>query len=382
MTLKLSRDEHAKALHIQLMTYYRERILDGRLPVGTRLPTEMELAQEHQISRDTVRQALSLLVSEGLLERVQGRGTFVRLPSLPQTNVVQPEYKRIGVILNRPPTAQLNMEILIGVEQAAKSHGYLVSFTYAEEDQQQLARDISRLRADNVQGLVIFPASDTTYDESIWTLHAAQYPFVLIDRYFPDLACDYVGPDNFGGALRATEHLLILGYTRIGFAQTHVETRRTTSVHDRWRGYCEALEKYHIPYNESLIPPNTPLSHAEAIAYYTHLLSRPDRPDAIFAVNDMTALDIYDIAQQVGLRIPDDLAVVGFDNLSFAAHLHPALTTIAYPLTDAGLRAGNLLISRIEGLSGPVKHLELPANLIVRESCSARLRIRKNVSAM
>lgn len=382
LAFKLNKKENAEALHIQLTTYFRERILDGRLAIGTRLPTELELAQEYQISRDTVRQALAALVQEGLLERIQGRGTFVRQFSSTQTPE-QPQpgtEKRIGVVLNRPPAAQLNVDLLIGIEQAAKSHGYHISFTYAEESQEQQERDITRLRADKVQGFVVFPVSNTTHDKTIQQLLADQLPVVLIDRYFSELTTDYVGPDNIGGGYRVTEHLLILGHTRIGMALSCEETLATTSVYERWRGYRDALEKYGIPYDETLTTPMEPLPASQADSYYTDLLLRPDRPGAIFAVNDVVALEIIKLARKHNVRIPEDIALIGFDNLSFAEHVSPALTTIAHPLMEIGLRAGNLLISRIEGLTGPPKHIGLPTNLIVRESCGAQLRIRKSAS--
>lgn len=391
MTLKLNKTENALSLHQQLTNYFREHILSGHLTEGTRLPTELELAAEHQISRDTIRKALSQLVEEGLLERIQGRGTFVHHSiggtfvnrSIVGTTLGAPSAfdKRIAIILNRPPTAQLNMNILISVEQALKLSGYHVSFTYAEEDQAQQARDIARFRADHVKGLIIFPVSDTAYDEAIWQLQEEHFPLVLIDRYYPDLRVDYVGPDNVNGGFRATEHLLILGHQRIGFCHTHIETLHTTSVHDRWEGYRKALEEYGIGYDESLIVPNKLVSKADALKSYVELLQRPDRPSAIFAVNDLVALDILQAARLCNLRVPEDVALVGFDNLSFASHIHPPLTTVAQPLVDIGLRAGNLLINRIERQAGPPKHIELPTHLIVRESCGARQRVQFNIQA-
>jgi DNA-binding LacI/PurR family transcriptional regulator len=292
------------------------------------------------------------------------------------------DQKRIGVVLNRPPSAQLNMDILIGIEQAAKSHGYHVSFTYAEENQEQQARDIRRLREDHILGLVIFPVTNTTYDESIWHLHDEHFPFVLIDRYFPDLLTDYVGPDNFGGGYRATEHLLILGHSRIAFVSSYTETLTTTSVRDRWKGYCAALKHYGIPYDASLLVPETIMGEEDLRDYYLTLLRKPDRPTAIFAVNDMTALGMLDLAAECGLRVPEDLALVGFDNLSLTAHVTPALTTIFHPAMDVGFKVGTQLINRIEGQSGPPRRIELPTTLIVRASCGAQLRIKKGGASL
>ena len=404
MIAKLSKKERTKILHFQLMTYFRERILDGRLSAGARLPTDGELAAQYQISRDSVRQALALLANEGLIDRVQGRGTFVSQPASNGSTVTQLKQKQIGLVLNRTLRTQVNMNLLVGVEQAAKSHGYSVSFTYAEGNQEQQARDIARLRANQVLGMIIYLTGDSTHDASIQQLQADHVPIVLIDRYFPGLAIDYVGLDNVGGGYRATEHLLILGHRRIGFIFSYEETLQTTSVYERWQGYCKALQKYGVPYDEILVAPDcNPCYQAEwpigSVPYDetpvvpdfrqlqtgTHeglveFLERPDRPSAIFAVNDYVALDIMQAAKAIHLRIPEDLAVVGFDDTEFAAHVNPPLTTIRQPFIDIGLRAGTLLISRIEGIVGVPKHIELSTNLIIRESCGAQLHVKKILS--
>src|SRR5258707_7716386 len=362
------------------MTYYRERILDGRLSAGTRLPTDEELAALYQISRDSVRQALALLANEGLIDRVQGRGTFVSQPASNGSTVTQLKQKQIGLVLNRTLRTQVNMNLLVGVEQAAKSHGYSVSFTYAEGNQEQQARDIARLRANQVLGMIIYLTGDSTHDASIQQLQADHVPIVLIDRYFPGLAIDYVGLDNVCGGYPATEHLLILGHRRIGFIFSYEETLQTTSVYERWQGYCKALQKYEVPYDETLVVPDFRQLQMGTHEGLVEFLKRPDRPGGIFAVNDYVALDVLQAAKAIHLRIPEDLAVAGFDDMEFAARVNPPLTTVVQQFIDIGLRAGTLLISRIEGNVGAPKHIELPTNLIIRESCGAQLHVKKILS--
>jgi GntR family transcriptional regulator, arabinose operon transcriptional repressor len=171
---RLDKSENGTTLYIQLVNHFRKMIQNGTLAPGARLPTELELAQEHEISRNTVRQAMSSLVQEGLLERHKGRGTFVR-DLLVQSGQPRIAEKRIGVMLCYAGE-QLTMEILIGIEQAAKSHGYLVSFAYSEESAAQQARDIERLHNDNVAGLIIFPLSDEDDDPMIAQLQDRFYP--------------------------------------------------------------------------------------------------------------------------------------------------------------------------------------------------------------
>jgi DNA-binding LacI/PurR family transcriptional regulator len=284
--------------------------------------------------------------------------------------------RRIGLVLNRLG-GQLDVDILIGVENAAKSRGYQVSFAYAEERLEEQQRDIARLRADRVAGIIVFPVSDQGHDASVSQLQADGVPCVLVDRYLSELDTDYVTADNTGGSYRATEHLLILGHTRIAFVYGTVGTLRTTSVHDRWEGYRRALLVYGLAYDESLLIQLPPPSNLESQSACDAFMMRPDRPSALVVVNDDMALALLQAAQRCNVRVPEQLAIVGFDDLSFAAHLNPPLTTVAQPRMDMGLRAGNLLINRVEGQDGPRQHVELPTSLVVRMSCGARQRVRR-----
>ncbi len=367
------------ALYTQLIAHFRERILDGSLPTGARLPTELELADRYKISRGTVRQAMGVLVNEGFLERVQGRGTFVRALPAAQENQNKASEKRIGLLLSYA-FSELDLDILVGVEHAAKSRGYQVSFAYTEESAEQQTRDINWLRADHVLGLIIYPLSNIDYDESIWGLRAEGLPFVLVDRYFPKLESDHVASDNVGGAYRATEHLIILGHRRIVFVYSHHGGLVTTSVRDRHEGYRKALAAYGVAYDPSLVLQLPHPSKDDTHNPYEEILRRPDHPTAIFTTVDVEAVAFLRHAQALGLRIPEDIALVGFDNLRLTSQLHPPLTTVAQSCRDMGMRAANLLINRIEGQAGPPQHIELPTNLIIRESCGAHLHV-KNLPA-
>jgi GntR family transcriptional regulator, arabinose operon transcriptional repressor len=368
----LNKGTNSEALYLQLMFHIRQRIMDGSLRPGAQIPTEFDLASEYQVSRGTIRQALLALVNEGLLERARGRGTFVRaLPA--SSGVTAPTAKRIGVLLSQS-SREMDLLTLMGVENAARVRGYRVSFACTEENMEQQAEDIARLQADHVAGIVIFPIRDIRSDLSIWRLQADGIPFVLVDRYFSDLDSDYVTTDNLGAGYRVTEHLIILGHTRIGFVHSYWGTQATTSVRDRQSGYVKALREYDLVFDETLIfQEPAPSTASDPFRDY---LVRPDRPTAIFASTDHVAVGLMQSAQRNGLRVPDDLALVGFDNLEFTAALNPPLTTVAQTFSDIGYQAANLLMSRIEGLGGPPRHIEVPANLIVRESCGARLRVR------
>lgn len=371
--------DHDESLYHQLINHFRARILDGSLPAGSRLPTEVELTKEHDISRGTVRQAMTELVNEGLLERIKGRGTFVRSNIGQQTSsenqrAQKPASKRIGLLLSYL-TSDLDVDILRGVEYAAKSRGYQISFAYTEENSEQQTRDIDLLLADGVAGLIIYPLSNIEYDEAIWSLHQENIPFVLVDRYFPKLDCDYVVSDNFNGSYRATEHLIILGHKRIGFGHSAFGNMVTTTVRDRYRGYRQALAEYGLPQDDKLVFERAALGKG-APNPFLKFLDNPQRPDAIVASNDNEAILMMEAAEQLGLRIPDDFALTGFDDMRLAAHTTPPLTTVAQPSYDVGLRAVDVLIRRIQGQKSGTYQIELPTNLVVRASCGAKTHVR------
>ncbi|MBC8163801.1 MAG: GntR family transcriptional regulator [Roseiflexaceae bacterium] len=368
-------DPVAQARYTQLVHMFRAQILSGALGVGMRLPTEHEIAEQYAISRGTVRQALMVLANEGLIERVQGRGSTVLSRNVPSE---APAERRIGLVLNRPG-AQLELDILVGVEQAARARGYRVTFIYTNDRIEQLAPDIAYLREDRAVGIIVSLDNDIVRDDTIAQLQRSGLPTVLVDRYMAEQDSDYVAADNRGGGFRATEHLLILGHTQIGFVYTSVGTRKTTSVRDRLLGYRHALEAYGVPYDESLVlccpyPSEPPTDPPAALSAYVY---RTNGPTAIFAVHDQVALHVLQAARQCGRRVPEDLALVGFDDLSYAAHLTPPLTTVAQQRSELGTRAANLLIDRIEGFTGPFQHIEVPTSLIIRESCGARLRVQQ-----
>lgn len=388
MLPKSSKKERTKVLHRQFTSDLRARILDGRLPVGARLPTDNDLAAEYQLSRDTVRQALALLADEGLIERVQGRGTFVcQIPASPISaeaapgfSSILPEQKQIGLLLNsnHRELGDALQDILAGAEQAARLHGYSISICYTEREREQQAQDIARMSANRVAGLIICPLVNMADTDIIRQLQSAHFPLVFVDRYLPGMTVDYVGADNRNGGYRSTEHLIILGHRRIGFIHLEEEgLEDTSSVKERWQGYSEALHKYGVAYDSSLIIPDVNRGKGNPSPSIYEFLERPDRPSAIFAVNDIVALDVMQAAHALGLRIPQDLALVGFDNERFASRLSPPLTTMAQPFFDIGLRAGTLLLSRIEGFSTIPRHIELPVNLIIRESCGAQLHVER-----
>jgi LacI family transcriptional regulator len=173
-----------------------------------------------------------------------------------------------------------------------------------------------------------------------------------------------VDSDNFAGAVLATNHLLSLGHRRIGFlgGRPDLESSRL-----REAGFRKALGDAGIALDDALVRVGGYKSDtAEAPAH--ELLSRPDRPTAVFAANDLTAITTMEVARRLGLSVPEDLSVIGFDNVPESAMASPPLTTIAQPLQQMGAEALRLLVDLIDGIDRDI-HIRLPTQLVERASC-------------
>lgn len=357
-------------LYGQIAQKIRELIVDGELRSGTQLPSETDMINKYQVSRGTIRQALATLENEGLIYRIHGSGSYVAEP-VPNIKTPQEHHERqIGLVLCEAGD-QLNMELLIGAEQTARARGYRLVFNYSEDNVELQKRNIERLIADNISGIILFPVDSRDQVNDLYAVIQQNIPLVLIDRYLDEIETNYVVANNIDGAFRAVEHLIILGNRRIAFIYPSARSLEITSLRDRLSGYKNALATYALPYDESLIY-NVYNAQDENI---NHVLEAVGTPSAIFAANDQIALSIMKTAQKLGIRIPQELALVGFDDLSFTSYLNPPLTTIRQPRIEIGSRACNVLIDDIEGIVKQQRHIEMPTSLIIRESCGVRLHV-------
>jgi len=203
-----------------------------------------------------------------------------------------------------------------------------------------------------------------------FTTHA---PLVIIDpnNETPDYPA--IIATNREGALAAMNYLISLGHRRIGYITGRMEL---VSSNQRLQGYKDGLIAAGIPLSEDLIEIGD-FSTEIAVICARKLLSLPERPTAIFASNDMSAIGVYQAAAEFGLQIPGDLSVIGFDNLHEAAYLNPPLTTIDQFVEKMGTMATEMLVKLVEGEALPRNPAEeghlykLPTQLVVRDSCAS-----------
>jgi LacI family transcriptional regulator len=254
-----------------------------------------------------------------------------------------------------------------GLADVMDAHGYTVLLANADEDAGRERRAVDALRARQVDGMVVVPAPGAS-PEHLTELVTAGVPLVLLDRAVVGVAADSVLVRNVAGARAAVAHLAGLGHRRIGVVSDSPEI---TSSAERIQGYRQALRAAGIAPEPGLISIGGP-TRDDGEAAALRLLDRADRPTAVFTANNFMTVGALRAARSLGLRIPDDVALVGFDDLDWTTLVQPPVTVVRQPVADLGRVAGERLLRRLEGDAGPPKRIRLDANLIVRGSCGAR----------
>lgn len=354
-----------KPLYLQIYEALKTRIDAGEWSYGAMLPSEHELSEVYKISRGTVRKVLATLEQDGLVRRDRGRGTFITRPG-DQKQIPVMNSHSISFVVPYVRDSFVS-SILLGLESVARINGYAVLFHHVENDFDNQEVVLRKSLQQGVSGIILYPVDSNDVSPTLRELILNELPIVLVDRYIRGLHCDYVTSDNINGGLIATQHLLSLGHRRIAFLGWE---ELATSMDHRRLGYRQALL-------EAGIKPDSTYEW-EVIGYpevdqaaLIQRLSQPQRPTAIFAANDQLALSVLSVSRSLNISIPEQLAVVGFDNLDISSHLDIPLTTVAQPAFDIGCTAGELLLGRIDKETTWIQRRIMPVQLIVRQSCGA-----------
>ena len=251
-------------------------------------------------------------------------------------------------------------EILKGTSQAIAGTGYeLLAYSgggRAGDEAGWERRYLSRLSGTLIDGAILVTPTIVDTGRSV--------PVVAIDPHAGPAHMPTVDADNLTGAVLATEHLLALGHRRIGFlgGREDLESSRL-----REEGYRTALRAAGVRVDPELVR-NGGYRRQTATGPARELLTLPDRPTAIFAANDLSALGTLDVARELGLSVPEDLSVIGFDNVPESALTEPPLTTVAQPMQEMGSEAVRLLVRLMNGTELAGAHVRLPTALVERGS--------------
>jgi LacI family transcriptional regulator len=268
----------------------------------------------------------------------------------------------IGLLL---PTVEIPFygRVAESVEAAANEAGYSVILCNSGWSTKRERHHLQNLIARRVDGLLCSSLAMTA--DHLLPLLRRGTPIVVVERTMPGLELDAVEIDNFQGAYDATAHLIALGHRRLACITGLPDSDLNTA---RLRGFAQALEAADLHVDPAWIRAGD-YGAAEGVRHASTLLAHPGPPSAVFAFNDLMAIGVMQVAHQRGLRIPDDLAVIGFDGLPLTAFTSPPLSTIEQPVTEMGSAAVAMLLERIGGHVGTAARVKtFSARLVARAS--------------
>ena len=258
------------------------------------------------------------------------------------------------------------VEILRGVEEWGAEHSTAVAVSSVRHGDARPASWTSAIASHHSDGVIL--VTTTLAGWEVGQLRGAGIPLVVIDpANSPPADIPSVGATNWAGGLEATQHLLRLGHRRIAAITGPVDYLCSLARVD---GYRSALEQSGVPFDPVLVRYGD-FRHEGGFAHAAELLDLDERPTAIFAGSDQQAFGVYEAARQRGLRIPEDLSVVGFDDLPVTRWGSPPMTTVRQPLAEMGSSAAQMLGDLVEGTALPSNRIELSTELVVRESTAA-----------
>jgi len=357
-----------------------DQIRSGLLKGGECILSENEISRKYNISRRSARKAIDNLITKNLLYRIPGKGTFVSEnagsggaadPALIISYIV-PDIDDMFIA-----------EICRGLQEEANRNSCNLLIQSSNGSIEQENQNIKYLANHHVHGAVIFPNWGRANVDALFRLKEMKIPFVLVDRYYSDFDTDYVVVDNYGGAHDAVMHLIKCGHRRIA----HLYGTAGSANDARLQGYLTALGESGLVYSPAyvrkmgtnVVRQNGDRFEPDIEGGYRNmceLLALPEPPTAVFAGNDYQAIGAMRAIKEAGKKVPDDIAVIGFDDLKFSSLIEPPLTTVRQPKYDIGRAAFRILLQRIHHHDendtwNSHLHEILKTELIVRKSCGA-----------
>lgn len=332
----------------------------------TRAPTLAEVARAAGVSRMTASRALNGRpgVSDAVRQEiVRIAGDIGYTINRPAQKLSGGQSRVIGVVAVQM-FSRFVSEVVVGALRAARTAGYdMLMYSLLEADE-RLPGGVTQLLSQVADGVIALLPYTHDYFE---TLTAARVPLITVDDAVDHGRLPCITADSYQGAQAAVRHLADLGHRRIGFVTGN---ERLTSAVERRRAYLDVLAERGLPRDAGLIARG---DYTEEGGYDAgkKLLSQSRPPTAIFAANDQGALGIIAAAQTIGLRIPRDLSLVGFDDIPQAAQVHPPLTTVRQPMEQMGRSAVNTLLALLAGIEAASPVISLPTELVVRASTAA-----------
>jgi DNA-binding LacI/PurR family transcriptional regulator len=368
-----------------VLTVYQaiaDRIASGEYPASTWLPAERTLAARYDVDRPSVRNALVRLAREGYITQERNKRPWVNAtrpyhapPPLARTSI-RPQ--KIAAIISQNPHYPACSAILEGINTRLRSikpaPRVMVVDTYGSQIDHRKAAEAAALDMvleENISTVILWHQAAKENEAAIRRCQEHGIDIVLLDRNVMDFCCDFVGVDNEMGVEQAMDYLFSLGHRKIAYASS---TEHSIPVQDRERAYREYWASQSMELNPEWVFKLAYSAQPDVSQALDQWLAMEDRPTAIFALNDIVAHQLIVDLERRSLRVPDDISVVGFDDLERFSPRPALLTTIHQPFSLMGRRAIDLVYTRAawgcENRSVK-RQVYLSPSLVVRSTCRA-----------
>lgn len=330
--------------------------------------TIIDIAKELNISKSTVSRALTNNpnISKKTKKKVLDLAKKLDYQkNMLAISLITSKSNTIGIIVPEFISSYFP-NVIIGAQNIASKFGYNVIISQSNESYETEVENAKVMLANQVDGVLVSITKETKDFEHLKVFQRKGIPIVFFNRICEEMVVPKVIVDDYDGAFNAVEHLIQIGKKRIA----HFAGPKSLSISlKRLNGYYDALTKHEIMIDENLIV-NHDLTLKKIKNHITHLLHLKNPPDAIFAINDPTAIEIIKVLKGLKIRIPQDIAVVGFSNDYISELIEPSLTTIAQPVKKIGETAAQLLIDQINRDVDDWKAITkiLKTELIIRNS--------------
>lgn len=346
--------------HSQLKEYLKKLIRQGDIGFNEQLPSENNLAQQFNLSRHTVRQTLGELENEGWVRREQGRGTFCIYR--------EKACGRTIAVLTTYISEYIFPSVIKGIEEILSAAGYNLVLANTDNNKFKEAQHLENLLNQDIAGLIIEPtksARENTNIEYFKELERRHIPYLMLHAVYLDLDPAYIIMDDKKGGYLATKYLLQLGHRKIAgiFKADDLQGRK------REMGFEEAFSEFDLLLDSGFLGHyETEQLSSYPYQYTRYLLQKQERPTGIICYNDQIALKVIEAVRDEGLKVPDDLSIIGYDDSSLAVASEVKLTTIKHPKVEMGRQAARFIIDMLE------ERVEKPCfiyqpELIIRSSC-------------
>jgi len=348
--------------YVQISEHFKSLILSGDIILGDKLLSESEIVEKFEVSRHTARQALMQLEKDGFIHKEQGRGTFCCYKQKKDGN------KNIAV-LTTYISNYIFPPIISGIEEVLSAAGYTLSLFNTNNEKQKEGEYLNKIIDGDIDGLIVEPTMSALENINLplyKELEKRKLPFIMINAKYDEINPAYVIMDDVEGGYALTKYLIQMGHSDIAGIFKCDDLQGI----NRQEGYIKALAEFGIDSKSEYIGKYV-TGEEEFLPYEfaSNLLRRNNKPTAIVCYNDQIAFYVLQAVRDAGLKVPEDISIVGYDDSDIATATEVKLTTVRHPKSEMGKRVARFLINIVENNEEKPYYIYKP-ELIVRNSAT------------